>query len=121
MKEIENVKYQKDKFTFDTHYEQPQFVVSRVAFDNGWSIKGTNNDTGESFDVKTYKGNGAFVSFVAPKGNVSYTMTYMTPYLKTSFLISALSVTGFFISLAGYHLYVEKKKGRYLDNIYRNN
>ena len=118
---IENVKYQKDKFTFDTHYEQSQFVVSRVAFDKGWSIKGVNNDTGETFDVKTYKGNGAFVSFVAPKGNVSYTMTYMTPYLKTSFLISALSVTGFFISLAGYHLYVEKKKGRYLDNIYRNN
>ena len=118
---IENVKYQKDKFTFDTHYDQSQFVVSRVAFDNGWSIKAKNNDTGETFDVKTYKGNGAFVSFVAPKGNISYTMTYMTPYLKTAYLVSALSVTGFFTSLMGYHIYVEKKKGRHLDKIYRDN
>ena len=117
---IENVKYQKDKFTFETHYEQPQFVVSRVAFDKGWSIKAINNDMGQSFDVKTYKGNGAFVSFIAPKGNISYTMTYMTPYLKISYLVSALSVTGFFVSLLGYHLFVEKKQ-YYLDGIHRVN
>ena len=117
---IENVKYQKDKFTFDTHYDQPQFVVSRVAYDKGWSIKGKNNDTGETFDVKVYKGNGAFVSFVAPKGNISYTMTYMTPYLKSAYLISALSVTCFFASLMGYHLFVEKKH-YYLDKLHREN
>ena len=116
---IENVKYQKDKFTFDTHYEQSQFVISRVAFDKGWSIKAKNNDTGETFDVKTYKGNGAFVSFVAPKGNISYTMTYTTPYLKGAYIISALSITSFFVSLVGYHIYVEKKKGSYLDKIHR--
>ena len=118
---IENVKYKKDKFTFDTNYEQSQFVVSRVAYDKGWSIKAKNNDTGETFDVKAYKGNGGFVSFVAPKGHLSYTMTYMTPYLPASYLVSALSVTGFFVSLAGYHLYIEKKKGHYLDNLHRDN
>ena len=117
---IENVKYQKDKFTFETKYEKPRFVVSRVAYDKGWSIKAKNNDTGETFDVKTYKGNGAFVSFVAPKGNISYTMTYMTPYLKGSYVISALSVTGFFTSLIAYHLFIEKKN-RYLDKIHREN
>ena len=117
---IENVKYQKDKFTFDTHYDNARFVVSRVAYDKGWSIKAKNNDTGESFDVKVYKGNGAFVSFVAPKGNYSYTMTYNTPYLNISYLISALSVTGFFASVMGYHLFVEKKN-HYLDRIHREN
>ena len=96
-------------------------MISRVAFDKGWSIKAKNNDTGETFDVKTYKGNGAFISFVAPRGNISYTMTYMTPYLKVSYIISALSVTGFFASLMGYHLLVEKKKGSYLDKIHREN
>ena len=117
---IENVKYQKDKFTFDTNYEQSRFVVSRVAFDKGWSIKAKNNDTGDSVTIKTYKGNGGFVSFVAPKGHYSYTMTYTTPYLTASYLISALSVTSFFASLAGYHLFVEKKN-RYLDKIHRTN
>ena len=117
---IENVKYQTDQFTFDTHYDKARFVVSRVAYDKGWSIKAKNNDTGESFDVKVYKGNGAFVSFVAPKGNISYEMTYMTPYLSGSYIISALSVTAFFASLMGYHLFVEKKN-YYLDKIHREN
>ena len=118
---IENVSYRKDKFTFDTNYEKAQFVISRVAYDKGWSIKGLDKDTGKSFDVKVYKGNGGFVSFVAPKGHISYTMTYKTPYLTGSYLISALSVTSFFASLMGYHIYVEKKKGHYLDKIHREN
>ena len=117
---IENVKYQTDQFTFDTHYDKARFVVSRIAYDKGWSIKAKNNDTRESFDVKVYKGNGAFVSFVAPKGNISYEMTYMTPYLSGSYIISALSVTTFFASLMGYHLFVEKKN-YYLDKIHREN
>ena len=118
---IENIKYQKDKFTFDTKYNNNLFVVSRVAYDKGWSIKAKDNDTGKEFDVKVYKGNGGFVSFVAPKGNISYTMTYVTPYLTGSYIVSALSVTGFFVSMVGYHLYTEKKRRHHLDNIYREN
>ena len=116
---IENVTYQEDKFTFDTKYDKNMFVVSRVAFDKGWSIRAKNNDTGESFDVKTYKGNGGFVSFVAPKGNISYVMTYKTPYLTGSSLVSAFTITGFFVSLVGYYLYIEKKKPHFADNIHR--
>ena len=117
---IENVKYQKDKFTFDTNYSEDRFVVSRVAFDKGWSIKAKNNETGEKIKVKVYKGNGGFVSFVAPKGNYSYTMTYVTPYLTSTYVISALSTTGFFVSMLAYHLYIEKKRV-HLDKIYREN
>ena len=116
---IKNVIYQRDKFTFDTHYDKNLFVISRVAYDQGWSIKAKDNDTGKSFDVKVYKGNGGFISFVAPKGNISYTMTYMTPYLVPSYIISAFSVTGFFASMFGYHLYIEKKRNHYLDNMHR--
>ena len=116
---VENIKYEEDKFTFDTKYTKNMFVVSRVAYDKGWSIKAKDNDTGKSFDVKVYKGNGGFVSFVAPKGNISYVMTYKTPYLTGSFLVSAFTVTGFFVSLVGYYLYVEKKKAHYIDNIHR--
>ena len=118
---VSDVTYKQDKFTFKTNYDQDLFVVSRVAYDRGWSIKAKNNDTGASFNVKTYKGNGGFVSFVAPKGNISYTMTYMTPYLKGSYILSAFTTTGFFVSLLGYHLYVEKKRNHYLDKIHREN
>ena len=118
---VSNVTYKKDKFTFTTTYDRDLFVISRVAFDKGWSIKAKNDDTGETVDVKTYKGNGGFVSFVAPKGNISYTMTYMTPYLKGSYIVSAFATTGFFVSLLGYHLYIEKKKIHYIDKVHREN
>ena len=117
---IENVKYQKDKFTFETHYSDNKFVVSRVAYDKGWSIKAKNMDSGEKVNVKVYKGNGGFVSFVAPAGNISYTMTYVTPYLTSTYIVSALSTMGFFTSLIAYHIYVEKKKV-HLDKVYREN
>ena len=116
---IENVVYKKDKFSFTTNYDESRFVVSRVAYDKGWSIKGKNNDTGKSINIKVYKGNGGFVSFVAPEGNISYVMTYKTPYLTGSYIISALTTTGFFVSLFAYHLYQEKKKGIHLDKIFR--
>ena len=117
---IENVKYQKDKFTFTTNYAEDRFVVSRVAYDKGWSIKAVDSN-GNKQNIKVYKGNGGFVSFVAPKGNYSYTMTYMTPYLKSSYIVSAFSTVGFFTSMFAYHLYIEKKKGVHLDKIYREN
>ena len=116
---ITNVIYQKDKFTFETEFDQPQFVVSRVAFDKGWSIKAKDNE-GNAVKVKVYKGNGGFVSFVAPKGKISYVMTYVTPYLTSTYLVSALSTVGFFTSMLAYHLYIEKKKV-HLDKIYREN
>ena len=117
---IENVTFKQDKFTFTTNYAEDRFVVSRVAYDRGWSIK-AKDENGKTTNIKVYKGNGGFVSFVAPKGNYSYTMTYMTPYLKGSYIVSAFSTIGFFTSMFAYHLYIEKKKGVHLDKIYREN
>ena len=119
--QLENVKYTKDKFTFTSNFTNNRFVLSRVAFDKGWSITAKNNDTGKTQPIKVYKGNGGFVSFVAPKGNYSYTMTYETPYLAISYLVSALSATSFFVSLVGYQIYQNKKRQHYLDSIYREN
>ena len=118
---VENVKYSKDKFTFTSNFESNRFVLSRVAYDKGWSIVAKDNATGKTQPIKVYKGNGGFVSFVAPKGSYSYTMTYETPYLAISYLVSALSITTFFVSLVGYQIYQNKKRERYLDNIFREN
>ena len=118
---IENVKFSQDKFTFETHYDNNRFVLSRVAFDKGWKINAIDNDTGKRMSIDTYKGNGGFVSFIAPKGNYSYTMVYETPYLGISYFVSALATTSFFVSLVAYHIYQNKKKPYYLDGIYREN
>ena len=118
---ITDVKYSADKFTFKTNYTSRKLVVSYVAFDSGWKIKGKDNTTGKTTDLKTYKANGGFVSFVAPVGDYSYEMTYKTPYLDLSYLGSAFAFTGFFVSMLGYHLYIESKKNHYLDDLYREN
>ena len=118
---ITDVTYKADKFTFKTNYTSEKFVVSRVAFDNGWKIKATNNTTKQVTYLKTYKGNGGFVSFVAPVGDYSYEMTYSTPYLTGAYIVSAFSFIAFFTSLLGYHLYFENKKRPHLDKLFREN
>ena len=118
---VENVKYNKDKFTFTSSFENNRFVLSRVAYDKGWSIAAKDNTTGKTQPIKVYKGNSGFVSFVAPKGNYSYTMTYKTPYLGVSYLVSALSITTFFASIVGYQIYQDRKRQHYLDGIFREN
>ena len=119
--QVKNVTYGSDKFTFDTSNTKDVFVVSYVAYDKGWRITAKDNETGKKQNIKVYKGNGGFVSFVAPKGNFSYTMTYKTPYLNISALVSVLSGCSLLASLVGYHIYQEKKKQHYLDQIYREN
>ena len=118
---ITDVKYTADKFTFKTNFDKNKFVVSQVAYDTGWKIKAKDNTTGKVTDIKTYLGNGGFVSFVAPVGDYSYTMTYETPYLVLSYVVSCFSFVSFFISMLGYHLYQEKKRGHHLDLLFREN
>ena len=100
---------------------QALFAISYMAYDAGWKIKAKDNATGKTSDLKVYKANGGFVSFVAPVGDYSYEMTYNTPYLNISYLGSALAFTGFFTTMLGYYLYHEKKKNHFLDKIYREN
>ena len=120
---IKDVKYSKDNFTFrtDSSHTSNKFVVTHVAYDKGWKINAVNKATGKSEEVKVYKGNGGFVSFVSPQGEYEYTMTYKTPGLTLSYLVSALSITSFFVSMVGYHIYQNKKKRHYLGDIYREN
>ena len=118
---VKDVKYSPDKFTFTSDFDNNRFVLSRVAYDVGWKIKAKNLDTGKSENIKVYKGNGGFVSFVAPKGNYSYVMEYETPYLAISYLVTALATTSFFVSMVGYHIYQNNKRKHYLDNICREN
>ena len=118
---VTDVKYQADKFTFKTNYTTNKFVVSTIAFDTGWKIKATNNVSKKVTNLKVYKGNGAFVSFIAPVGDYSYEMVYETPYLGISYFASAVAFTTFFVSMLAYHLYQEKKKNHYLDDLHREN
>ena len=118
---ITNITYAPDKFTFETNYDQNHFVVSRVAFDKGWTLEATNKETGKTTNIKLYNGNGGFVSFVAPIGHYTYKMTYQTPYLTGSYIGSLFSFMAFVTAVFAYQLSEDKKKTHHLDKLFREN
>lgn len=92
-----NVKYDKNKFTFDSKFTKNSVVMTSVGYDAGWHVK-AKDENGLISYPKVLKVNGGLVGFVAPKGNVSYEMTYVTPYLKEAVI---LATTSWFL-FAGY-------------------
>ena len=105
---VKNVKYGVDRFEFDTDYLTNRYVVTQVAFTKGWKVKATS-ETGEVTYPKVYKADGAFVSFVAPKGNIHYEMTYTTPYMDIGTVMTVASIIGM-LSVTGLGIYFKNKK-----------
>lgn len=105
-----NVKYDKNRFTFDSKFEKNSVVVTTVGYDAGWHVKATDENGLVSYP-KVLKVNGGLVGFVGPKGNVSYEMTYVTPYLKEAVILSSLSwfvFAGYSTAMLG--LKIKKRK-----------
>lgn len=80
-----DVVYHTNSFTFKTNYEQPKLLVLNVPYDAGWSMKINGVDT------KIYSANGGFIMVEAPKGEVSYELSYYTPRLKIGFALTGIS------------------------------
>ncbi|OPZ37259.1 MAG: Bacterial membrane protein YfhO [Tenericutes bacterium ADurb.BinA155] len=82
------VQVSSNEYTFTTNYDATtypdgRFCVTQIAYDKGWSV------TANGKSLKTYKLDGGFVGFIAPAGEATYDMVYVTPYIKgTSFLFA---------------------------------
>ena len=109
---IENVHYKTDHFDFTTNFDKNRVVISQIPYDVGWKVKVTYQDGTHKY-LDTFNGQGGFVSFVAEKGEVSYSMDYYTPYLKIGSYLSALGVACFVITFGVYYYIIsdsERKK-----------
>ena len=84
---LTDVTYSVNDFTFKTNYENERFVITQVAYTKGWKVNAINS-AGVKTELKTYNSQGGFVGFVAPKGEVKYEMSYMTPELGKWALVS---------------------------------
>ncbi|MDO5329965.1 MAG: YfhO family protein [Bacillota bacterium] len=73
-------------FSFTSDWEEEQFVVTQLAYDTGWKLYANGKE------VDTYRANGGFVSFIAPAGEVTYTLKYETTYLKEGFILASVGV-----------------------------
>lgn len=90
---ISDVKYSVNDFTFNSNYYSKRFIVTQVAYTQGWKVIATD-EKGATTDLKVYNAQGGFAGFVAPEGKVSYKMTYMTPGFKKWLAVSAGALAG---------------------------
>ena len=90
--QLENVFYETDHATFTTNYEENRFVCTQLAYTKGWKLKAHVN--GVEKELKVYNTNGGFVGFVAPKGTVTYELTYRTDGLVLWSLVSTGGLLG---------------------------
>ncbi|MCR5332728.1 MAG: YfhO family protein [Bacilli bacterium] len=105
---VQDVTYDVNKFTFKTNYETSRFVVTQLTYTGGWKVTAID-ESGNKTNLKVYNAQGGFSGFVAPKGNVSYVMTYEAPNFKWGVLMSVFSVTGVALGTA-IPLIVKRKK-----------
>jgi len=82
-------------YTFTTDYSESRFVVTQIAYDEGWHVYADGNE------IPTYRLDGGFVGFLAPSGSVSYRMEYVTPELKTGLVLFTIGMVIYF-SYLGY-------------------
>lgn len=90
---LKDVTYSVNDFTFKTNYSENRFVVTQAAYTKGWEVKATT-ESGETTKLKTYNAQGGFVGFVAPKGNITYKMSYCTPGFKKWLAVSGAAFLG---------------------------
>lgn len=72
-----------DYIEFQTDYSDYKYVVTNQPLEPGWALKkrtGTDSAGKAVYeDVKTYKGQGGFLSFLAEPGESEYVMYYVAP------------------------------------------
>ena len=90
-KKVLNVKHTKNTFSFDTNYENDEFVVLNIPIDKGWTL------TCDNEEIDMYKSNGGFIGFIARSGLHHYKLNYVTPSLMLGVGVSIGSSFIFFI------------------------
>ena len=97
-----------NKWTFKTNFEKNRVVVTRLAYEDGFTLK-MKDSSGKKQKVDVFNGQGGFVSFVSGTGQCTYELEFYTPYLELSSYASMIGVATFVSSLFAY-LYLELRK-----------
>lgn len=111
---LQDVTYNVNDFTFKTNYVKPRFVITQLAHTGGWKVYATVD--GKTEELKVYNAQGGFAGFVAPKGNVTYKMTYQTPYIDKGLIFTVISLLGGGMLTAS-AFYINSKRKRKIDGV----
>jgi len=73
--------------------------VTSLGYDSGWNVVATKVGESGSLiqeDCVTYKLDGGLLGFLAPEGEVTYSLTYFTPNLKIGVIFTYLGIFIYF-------------------------
>lgn len=109
---LKNATYSTNKATFSSSFSENKLVVTTLGYDKGWKVFATLSDS-SIVECKTYKLDGGFVGFLAPKGENTYVMKYETPYLKEGAILASvatISLAAYTIGRFAYKIHKKKKE-----------
>ena len=105
---VTDVKNYTNKYTFKTNFNKERIVVTRLAYEDGFTLKMVDSN-GAKKDINVFNAQGGFVSFISGTGDCSYELTFMTPNLKKASLISSFGVFGYFATIVSY-IFIDMRK-----------
>jgi len=94
---LENITNTLNSFSFETNYENQQLVCLNVPYADGFTL------TMDEEKVDMIVMNGGFIGFVAPSGNHSYYLNYVTPNITSGIKISLLGGAIGLVTFVGYN------------------
>ena len=106
--QVTDVKSETNKYTFKTNFDKERVVVTRLAYEDGFSLT-MRDSSGSKKNLKVFNGQGGFVSFISGTGECTYELSYYTPYLKAGSYISCAG-TFIFFSLFISYMYVDLRR-----------
>ena len=96
-----DVKIGTNKYSFKTNFSKEKIVVTRLAYEDGFTLIGKNAN-GETKDIYVFNAQGGFVSFISEPGDWSYELSFYNPNLKTASLISCFGVMTYIATLISF-------------------
>lgn len=118
---ITDIHYRTNHFDFKTNFAKERIVVTRLAYEEGFTLKMTDS-TGKTKEIETFIADGGFVGFISGVGECSYTLDFYPPGLTTGSNLSAIGIALFFSTLLLHsylNIYLRQKNLIYSENIKR--
>ena len=115
---VTDIHYRDDHFDFKTNFDKQRFIVTQIAYDDGWTIK-AKLPNGTVKKLERYNAQGGFVGFLSEEGEVTYQMDYYTPYLRGGIYLSVTGSIIFLSTLLGY-IYLDMRNRKKEIELYLN-
>lgn len=97
--QLQNIERTLNSFTFESNYESQNIVCLNVPYSDGWTLKMDN----EEVDIIVM--NGGFIGFIAPSGEHTYYLNYVTPNISSGVAISFIGLGLGLITFVGYNFH----------------